>query len=78
MARPLQPRSTDKQRVAVPLPSELGEKKADSVDAGNSDGASADSDSTWGQGSASALQLLKKREQRRAKTNLTDERPSAD
>jgi hypothetical protein len=78
MARPKQPNSTDKQRVAIPLPSELGEKKGALVDAGNSDGASADSDSTWGQGSASALQLLKKREQRRAKTSLADERPSAD
>lgn len=57
------------------------EKKggADDPDKGeNSDNASTDSDSTWGQGSASALQLLRKMEQRRAKTTLTDERPSAD
>jgi hypothetical protein len=80
MARSKQPVPID-ERVAVPSRNEAAEKKggADGPDKGeNSDNASADSDSTWGQGSASALQLLRKMEQRRAKNTLADERPSAD
>lgn len=35
-------------------------------------------DSTWGEGSASALQTLKNIEERRAKAKPSEERPSAD